>query len=86
MHVDDDMLSDLVKAVYAGDLAKAQGTLDLIRATSGERLSGLIMRARCAVHPLPAALPVKPMKLPLAGHVPGDTLAGVRFACPDKEA
>jgi hypothetical protein len=58
MRIDFDMLSDVATAVYAGDLEGATAALDLMRASAGEGLAGLLIRAKQVSRPLP---PLEPM-------------------------
>lgn len=80
MHVDNEMLFDLARAVHADDLGKARDVLALMRACGGEHLAALLMKARTAVHPLPVVPDLRePFTLPVPGHGPGMTLSGERY-------
>lgn len=61
MHTPDDMIEQLAKAVYKGDLGAAEAVLGDMLWT--RRYGDLVMRARKAVRPLPEQ-EVAPLVLP----------------------
>lgn len=70
---DDEMLQDLAEAVFAGDLVRAEGVLELMHAAG--RNSELIRRAKYRARPdlAPRSAPPlrDPLVLPHPGHRPG---------------
>lgn len=73
-----DMMFDLAKAIYAGDLGKAREELAAMRRAGVN--ANVIMEARQAAHPLPAPAPLREaLVLPLAGHRPGSMMGSPRL-------